>query len=194
MILESIATALAGGGLGGITGLVGVALQQWGESKKRAHDVEMAKLQNDQVLALKKSDDDQQIKLAQLTADAQKALADINADVRAQELSSSDLQAAFSHDRATYSSDEARSHNPVVIVLMGIVDFLRGIIRPGITVYGMVLLTIMVMWIRDMHMRSQLPLSSADLRELVMQIIGTATYVTATAVAFWFGGRPIAKK
>jgi hypothetical protein len=189
MTMDILATIFSGVLGGGATGLLGILIQQWGEHKKRGHDLDVMKQQHLQTLELSRQENEQKLQLANVTTASAERLAEIQAAARAEEMSSEDYRASMDNDRARYLSPEAQK-NWFVIVMMGIVDFMRGIIRPGITLYGMAILTMLLTWVHDMWLRSQLNLSPDDTKKLVMEIVGTATYITVTSVVWWFGRRP----
>lgn len=187
--MDILATIFSGVLGGGATGLLGILIQQWGEHKKRGHDLDVMRQQHLQTLELSRQENEQKLQLANVTTASAERLAEIQAAARAEEMSSEDYRASMDNDRARYLSPEAQK-NWFVIVMMGIVDFMRGIIRPGITLYGMAILTMLLTWVHDMWLRSQLNLSPDDTKKLVMEIVGTATYITVTSVVWWFGRRP----
>lgn len=190
MDLTSIlGTVFSGVMSGGATGLIGIIIQQWGDHKKRSHDLDVMKQQHAQTLELKRLEGEQQERMADRAADSAEALATIQAAARAEEMASADYQSSVDNDRARYLSADAQKRWYVVL-MMGVVDFLRGIIRPGITIYCMVLLTMLLFWVRDMWLRAQLPLTPDDTKKLVLEIIGTTTYLVVTTVVWWFGRRP----
>lgn len=187
--MDILATIFSGVLGGGATGLLGILIQQWGEHKKRGHDLDVMKQQHLQTLELSRQENEQKLQLANVTTASAERLAEIQAAARAEEVSSEDYRASMDNDRARYLSPEAQK-NWFVIVMMGIVDFLRGIIRPGITLYCMVILTMLLTWVHDMWVRSQLNLSPDDTKKLVMEVVGTATYLIVTTTVWWFGRRP----
>jgi len=189
MILEALATALAGGGLGGITGLVGTLITKWDESKKRQADIELQRLQNEQTKALLKMEQAHAIQLASLTAASQERLADINAQARADETASLDFRASQDSDRARYLAPEAQGQSRLARWAMGLVDFARGMIRPGATVYSFVLLTMLLLWVMQLYSEKQLTLTPDQAQKLALEIIGTTTYLATTCTTWWFGVR-----
>jgi len=194
MIVEHIGSIVTGVLSGGATGLIGVALQQWGESRKRAADLEMVRIQHAQALDLRKLDQDQQIKLASLDATSAERLADIDAMARADAAASTDFQASFAHDRATYSSEATQQHSRAARWLMAGVDALRGIIRPGVTLYSLGLLTALAVWLHDLWARGQIALPPDQQHRLALEIVGTITYLATTTTVWWFGVRPASRR
>jgi hypothetical protein len=189
MIFEAFAAALAGGGLGGITGLVGTLITKWDESKKRQADIDLQRLQNEQTKALLRMEQAHAIQLASLTAASQERLADINAQARADETASLDFRASQDSDRARYLAPDAQGQSRLVRWAMGLVDFARGMIRPGATVYSFVLLTMLLLWVMQLYSEKQLTLTSDQAQKLALEIIGTTTYLATTCTTWWFGVR-----
>lgn len=188
--LLEVAGALVSGVLsGGATGLLGILIQQWGDNKKRAHDLELIKQQHMQTLELRRIEGEQALQMATVSAESAERLAEIQAAAKLEESASDDYRASVANDKATYLAPEAQKAWYVVAAL-GFVDFLRGIIRPGITIYSMVLLTLLLYWVHDMWQRSQIVLTPDDSKKLMMEVIGTTTYLVITTTVWWFGRRP----
>ena len=194
MLLELAGTIMSGVLSGGATGLLGVALQQWGEHRKRQADLELLKQQHAQTLELKRLDNEQQLKIATAEAASAERLAEIQAQARADEAASGDYQASLKSDRATYLDKDAQGKSRLARWLMAVVDFLRGVIRPGITAYAMGLQTLLLLWVHDLWVQHQLAMSTDMQAKLVMEIVGTTTYLVTTTTVWWFGVRPAARK
>lgn len=189
MIFESLLAVLTGGGLGSITGLLGTLITKWDESRKRAADIELARIQNAQTKALLAMEQAHALQLAGLNAASQERLADINAQARADESASLDFRASHEQDRATYLSAGAQDKSAAVRWAMGFVDLLRGIIRPGATIYGYVLLTYLLWWVQGLYAEKALQLTPEQTAKLVAEVIGTVTYLATTCATWWFGVR-----
>lgn len=193
MIVETLLGGLAGGGLGGITGLLGAGLQMWGESSKRKHELAVLTANNQQVLALKAAEDAHQLELAKQTAESQERLAGINASTRATELASADYVTSIAGDKATYLDASAQKGSRVALWLMALADFLRGLIRPVATVYALALNSFLLWWLVDMVRRAQITLGPDLTNRLVVEIVFGTTYLISTTVTWWFGVRPAAR-
>ncbi len=194
MIIDLASAVITGVMSGGATGLIGVALQQWGEGRKRAHDLEILRINSANALAQRQLDIDSQIKLAGMAQSSAERLAEIQAEQRAGEAASADYQASMSADRATYSLPAAQQQSRAVRWMMGLVDFLRGIIRPGVTLYSMALQTMLLAWVHEMWISRALAVTPDLQTRLVMEIVGTTTYLVTTTTVWWFGVRPAVRK
>lgn len=195
MSLIDIASSVISGVLsGGATGLLGVLLQQWGEHRKRAQEIEVLTLQHAQAVELRRLDQEQQLRIAGLEAANAERLAELDAMARADESASADYRSSMQADRATYLDAGAQQASRVARWMMAAVDFLRGIIRPGATIYSLALLTMLLIWVHDLWLRSGAQLTQAQQMQITMEIIGTCTYLAVTCTVWWFGVRPAARK
>lgn len=205
MILDLVGSIIGGVFSGGATGLIGIALSMLGETKKKQLDLEMAKLQHAQTLALAELDAKRQMDLANLSAASAERLDEINAEARASESASADYQASLKADKASYVSDGAlrihRGDGAFVRVIKGLalgglafVDILRGLIRPAATIYSMALLTMLFIWVRDLYTRSSAVMSQDQTHKLTMDVVDTITYLATTVCVWWFGVRGQQKK
>lgn len=194
-ILTTILTSAAGGGA---TGLLGLLVTAWGERNKRAHELDLTRLQ------LEAADKARAQELAAQERMADKAQA-AEALQRQLELQGQELQAdqaayaaSMASDRATFIPPEAltgeRASWPVrwiITPLLGLVDVLRGLMRPAITGYSLGLLTLLGWWLQGLFLRTQAPmLTATQLHELAVQVVGTVIYLATTTTVWWFGVRP----
>ena len=155
---------------GGILGLIGTGVHAFVRVKeireKNRHELEMRRLDLEEIereAELRMRETEIQLagqeRLATIEADAARDVADVEA-----------LKAAYQADRATYG--------------IRFVDAIRGLMRPTITVYTLVLMT----WIGWLLYKSQgetIPQAAALWSDIVNAII----MLTTTAVTWWFGSR-----
>jgi hypothetical protein len=194
MILEAITNMISGGGLGVIGGLIGTVISTWSELSKRKSELEILRENNRQTALLAKQDQAHQMALAQQTAAAQERMADIQAAARAVESSSLDFRASHDSDRVTYSAAGAQEKSRLVRWLMGVVDFCRGMIRPGATVYSLVLYTLMLMWVRELINRTQVTMTQTLAERIILEVVFTGTAIITCTVTWWFGVRGVSRK
>lgn len=202
MVTELLSSMVSGVLSGGATGLLGMGIQIYADVKRREHDLNLLRLQNEQSLKIREIDAAQQKDLANITAESADRLATLQAQARADETASADYLASQGADRATYLAAGAQDAPPpgsdpwlvrtsaLTRILMAVVDTLRGLIRPGVTMYSMVLLTLMLYWVRDLYDSAGLKMTDAQAMQLAGEVITTTTYITTTVVVWWFGRRP----
>jgi len=77
--------------------------------------------------------------------------------------------------------------------MMTLVDSARGLIRPVLTLYLVILATVMYNWATEFAARDGAVMTAADAAELVKTIVNTLLYLVTTCVVWWFGIRPSAK-
>lgn len=159
---------------GGILGIAGNFLKSRSELKTKEvdHKHELAtRLHDIQEMELEATLRRDQIELEN---EGKLALANVEAQ-RSQDIAASELMAAsFSADKATYGG--------------GIVDTLRGLIRPLITVYLMVVFTLLCFKITNMVIDLEI-MNDQELIELYKELINSIIFLTTTAVCWWFGSR-----
>ncbi len=81
----------------------------------------------------------------------------------------------------------------LVAFLFGFTDFLRGIIRPVLTIYlcgATTWVTYMAWTIMQAH---NIGLTATQASEIFVQVVSIVTYLTVSCVTWWFGDRRIAK-
>ncbi len=169
---------------GGATGLLGVILQRYFDLKGRDRDLAMLKLQHEQALALAQIESAQ----AQRRAEADEFAADRQAQADEAAADARSLAASYEADRATYLAPEAQRGSRLARTLFAVVDAVRGLIRPVLTMYLVVLVTAMFVWARELA--GAAALTPADAVQLIGQIVATILYLCTACVLWWFGSRP----
>lgn len=181
----------AGGGV--ISGILGTAFKDYmtarENEKKRIHDRAMRKIDQEDMRL------DAELRLAQTEKeiDGKTAIANIEGEA-AKDIADADLQGkSYEHDKATYSEGWQDSlkgaWGGIVGTLMALVDFFRGMMRPGIAIYLLVVETLLAKALLDVVKAADLLTGDVAL-ELLRIIILSVVFLTATAVTWWYGSRP----
>ncbi len=165
---------------GGITGLIGSVTQRVFEYKSKKLDIELqaAKFANE--IALKKVD-------AELMAQewaARTKVADIEATAQVETEDAKAFSAALTSEPKLYHEGGLTPHQNWLMVIL---DFIRGFIRPGLTLYLCAITT--VIYVKASKLLSGETILPGMAYDLVTQIINTILYLTSTCVLFWFGTR-----
>ena len=182
-MLALLGTLISGVLSGGATGLLGAIIQRWFDLKTKDRDLAMMRLQHEQALALAQIESVRAERRAQAdefaadrAAEAQEAAADAKA-----------LVASYEADQARYL-DKSQQNSRFVRILFAVVDGIRGLIRPLLTAYLVVLVTWMFVWARALA--GNTALTTADAVNIIGQIVATILYLTTACVLWWFGSRP----
>ena len=181
---------LLGGGalsgfLGGITGILGTWL-------KRRYETSLARIENQR----RKDERDHEIKMMELEHKSALAIA----EVERQE--SADKSAARSHVQSYKLEPQrfseglefpdtwfGRRAHEVSSFLLHALDFFRGLMRPGLTVYMAVLVT-WVYWDLTMLLDTLGIAFDADqAMTMLTMIVNTFLYLFTTAFVWWYGDR-----
>lgn len=189
-MLTILGTLISGVISGGATGLLGVLLQRWFDLKNRDRDIEVVKLNHKNALDLAEKESER----ARIRADADMAIAEREAEAREEEAASRSLVASYEHDRAAYLDADAQKRKgkvgALIVFMMALVDFLRGALRPGLTIYLTGIVTMMFMTLMDMLKTRGHVFDNGELLTLLAQIVATLLYCFTTCVVWWFGTRP----
>jgi ascorbate-specific PTS system EIIC-type component UlaA len=73
---------------------------------------------------------------------------------------------------------------------MGLVDGIRGLMRPAITTYTLYLLTVVFIWVRSLYEKTGVVMTAEEAHALTLQAVQTIIYLAVTTVVWWFGVRP----
>lgn len=182
---------------GGATGLLGIFIQRFFDAKSKAQDIQVIKLNHDNALALRRIDIEVskmewegRLQVADREAQAEELRALAEERSRLVEAEERSYAASLDADRATYLTADAQKKNKWAVILMGIVDFSRGMVRPCLTLYLVALAHVMFNWARNIAATKGVELTAVEVKEIIMTIITTLLYLATVAVVWWFGTRP----
>jgi hypothetical protein len=166
---------------GGATGLIGMVAQRWADFKNKQLDLQLEKMKFDNAIELRKVDAQimaqewaARTKVAEVEAAGKEAVADA---------------AAFGE---SYKLEPQRYSDNVKPTwgqgwLLVILDFIRGIIRPGLTIYLCAITTMVYLQVRMLLGGEDL--SAAAALDAWKMVVGTLLYLTTTCVVWWYGTR-----
>ena len=180
-MLELIGGALSAILSGGATGLIGVAIQRFADYKNKMADLEKMKIQHEHERGLRELDAkimEQEwagrTKVAQVEAAGAEAVADAQA-----------FAASFQLEPKLYS--EKVKPGKVGGFLLILLDVLRGVVRPGLTLYLCWIAT--VMYEQSRAIMAVGDISAVSLLDTHKQLVSTLLYLFTTCVLWWFGTR-----
>lgn len=185
---------------GGATGLLGVLFQRYFDLKAKQQDVELVKLNNLHAQELARIEADKENRLAQSAqkvaeeeAQSRLQLAEVDAQSKADEAAARSYMLSVESDRATYLDPKSQARSKFARLAMTTVDAVRGLIRPVLTIYLVVIASMMFCWAKELAAQNGCPVNCDKSMELVTNIVNTLLYLTSTCVVWWFGVRPTAK-
>lgn len=180
-MLDLIGTALGSILGGGATGLLGVIIQRIADHKNKQLDIEIQKQKFEQERALRELDAKimeqewaARTRVAQAEAEGQREVADANAFAMSYKLEPQQYSARVRPGKAG-------------TFLLVLVDCLRGIVRPGLTVYLCVLTTLI--YSQAVALIDKEDLTNDEALDIEKLIVNTILYLTTTCVLWWFGTR-----
>lgn len=188
-IFGALGNAATGGVLGAIGGIAQAGLNLIQYRQQAAHELEMKKLDN--VHESERWDHD--LKLATYEADSKLKLAEVSAATEQFAADSAALAASFANDKRAYATDSAAERYPL---LFAMVDFVRGMTRPAITVYLNALFAILATWI-TYELMTRFPTFWGDgksLTSIFESLIDALIFMSTTATMWWFAARGMSKR
>jgi len=174
-MLDFIGNAFGAIASGGLTGLIGAGLSLFGELKKQKlaneHEARMAEIEQQGM---------------KLEAELNMRVVETEAEAAVNIEESKAFAASYGNDRRTYATGRLGAFGQALMV---IVDFIRGLVRPSVTIYMAVIVTLMYSQILELVGGLDGALDKATAVELLNQIILVILYVAATVILWWFGVR-----
>lgn len=181
---ELFNTVMSGVLSGGATGLLGAFIQRGFDYLGRWIDVKLAVLSNENALALYAAETERLKAKIQL---------DKELDASAQISAASVPDQSYEQDDIKYVDASLQNRTDrvgkTIAIMMATVDFIRGVLRPGMTAYLCILTTVMFFWVKDLAAVHGVNLTGDNVVQLINMIIGTITYVFTTCALWWFGVR-----
>lgn len=183
--------------LGGLTGLIGnivTGIVNYKTMKaKNAHEAKMVALQT----AAKKAENKMRIELANAQIAGEIELADAAAYTKGLE----------QQDKKTFSEEWVEKlfavegwlryiSIPIALLLatlFGSLDFLRGFMRPGLTIYLTGVSSFLTWKAYDILQMAGVEMTATQAVDLYGQTTQIIIYLTVTCVTWWFGDRRMAK-
>lgn len=182
MEISDLLGGLASAASGGLFGIFGTGIKMWAQ-----HKAEEAKRQFE--LAMRKADreemqleHDLQMKTIEAQTERDVAVANqqrlsletqVAGDIAVAETKV--WQESYGNDKATYGG--------------GFVDGVRGMMRPVITLYFAVLMSVLTYQL--IKLNGGAFVNATEAQAMLKEIINAIIFLTTTAVTWWFGSRPV---
>ncbi len=185
---------------GGVSGLIGSVVTSYANYKTQKlaneHKTAMAKID------LQKLDKEREFMLAEAEAnmritevqtEAQMDIADSQAYSESIKQAQKEAISDKLHEKLLEGNAWSRAVGIFIAFIFGLVDFLKRIVRPGLTIY-LVGLTTWITVIAVVVMEKQgSAISAAKAVDIFDDVTTIVIYLTVTCVTWWFGDRRMAK-
>lgn len=182
-ILNLATGGLAGTLLGGITSLVGTGLTKYAEYKQREQDIRALEIKNSHELLI----EDKHQETMKLEWEGRNQVALTEGETQKEVADAKAFGDSFDLEPKQYSNKEDQGW--FVKFLMGLLDFIRGSIRPGLTVYLCVLVSLIYWELQKFMETYGMTMSSSEIVNLSTLMISTFLYLFTTSYLWWFGTR-----
>ena len=173
--MEALLSILTSTGAGGIIGVVGSWLTKREERKniqlQFERDVKLAEIRKDE---------------AKIEADHELALAD-------KQIERAQVEGSVAIDQAEVEAFSKGLKEQSKTYGIKAVDGIRGLMRPLITVYLLVIATLLTLKINQL-VGGLDSLEMSELKGIYDNVINQMLFLTATAVTWWFGSRPSSQR
>ena len=175
-VLMGIVTSVVGGGA---TGILGVIAQRFADYKNRQLDIQLEEKKFAHEVELKKVD----AEIMEKEWAARTKVAEVETAGASDVADSQAFAASYSLEPKRYSSETMTAGQNWLMVIL---DFMRGIVRPALTIYLCLLVTLLY---REAHDLMDTPLTGDQKYDLIVKIVYTVLYVWTTCTLWYFGTR-----
>lgn len=177
---------------GGATGIIGVVAQRYADYKNKQLDLQLLDKKNSHEIDMRNADAAimaqewaARTRVADIAAGQAKVVAKTEADAAVDVADAEAFEKSFTLEPLKYSEGVTYTKNQGW--LMVIADAVKGIVRPGLTVYLCAITTSIYLDAKALMALKEV--SSTQAYDLVMLITRTVLYLTVTCVLWWFGTR-----
>lgn len=175
-ILDSVLSVISGGA----TGLIGTAVQSVYQYKTRQLDIDLEKTKAANEIEKIKLD----IEMQKQEWSSRTQIATIQTTGEVDKADAAALVASYDMEPKQYSEKSLLTHGQEWIMVL--LDALRAIIRPGLTVYLCVVTSLIYFETRGLI---QIVDNQTNAFALLEKLVNTILYVTTTCILWWFGSR-----
>lgn len=183
--------------LGGLTGLIGSSITAWTNYKtqklKNDHDIAMVEAETNAMIAETKAN----IEITKTQTEADVEMADTEAYskgiVEGNKGSFSEKWINKLFGVKGWLSFLSIPTAIMLSVLFGLVDFLKGLMRPGLTMYLVGMTTWITMMAWEIMNQNQVTITAEQAYNIFTDVINIVIYLTVSCVTWWFADRRIAK-
>jgi hypothetical protein len=187
-----IATLLSAPILGALTGLIGntiTAIFQFKQKKAdNAHEEKMIELETNAMI--KESEMKIEVQREEIRGEIE--LAEIKAYQESMKQGAVDLFDK-SYMAKLYRSPWTSWMGALLSMFFGLVDILKALMRPGLTLYLTILATILTMQAYAVMKTYGQEITAAQAYALYLMVTETIIYLAVSCITWWFGDRRIAK-
>lgn len=178
-ILGTLFTSIVSGGA---TGLFGIAIQRYFDLKNKRIDLELENQRFGHELGLRRID----LEIMQKESEAKVQVAEITARSVESSADAAAFAASFNLEPKQYHEmTVTKNQNWFLVVL----DFIRGLVRPGLTLYLCAITTLVYLHARSLLTLEGVQMDLTSAMKLTELVVGTILYLATTCVLWWFGTR-----
>ncbi len=168
---------------GGVTGLLGSAVQSVFAFLGKKQDIKLKQMEFDQQISLRKID----AELMDKEWANKTAVAKIEADMKVGVEDSKAFGKSVWQEPDAYSARATLT--PFDSALLVMLDFFKGLIRPGLTLYLCAITTLIYIEAKALVALHGTLMTAEQAYSVYELIISTILYLTTTVVLWWFGQR-----
>lgn len=171
---------------GGATGIIGAAISRFADYKTKQLDINLQKEKFSHEIELRHAD----ARIMELEWAHKDKIAYTEAQSKTDQSDALSFQVALTSEPRQYSAlDQITTKQNWLLVIL---DFIRGIIRPGLTLYLCMITTIV--YFQAQNIIKDQAVSVQQAVDIYNQITATILYLSVTVILFWFGSRAKAGK
>lgn len=176
-VLGALVTSILSGG---VTGIIGVAVQRIADYKNKELDLKLSAQKFEHERSLRAID----VALMEKEWSGRLRIAETESQVAVDSSDALAFSQSFKEPPMYSAKVRLTAREGWLLVML---DFLRGIVRPGLTIY-LCVLTSLIYWHARGLLRAEI-LTQAEALSLVKLVVGTVLYLTTTCILWWFGTR-----
>ena len=168
---------------GGLTGILGAVITKFAEYQQRQQDIKVLQISNEHELKLRDAD----AKIMEQEWNGRERLALVEGETQQQVASDEAFAQSYHMEPKRYS--DFKESPWLIRFMLGLLDVVRGGVRPGLTIYLAALTTTIYWQFQAMIETFAIQPSSDQAMATLNLMISTFLYLFTTAFLWWFGTR-----
>lgn len=183
-LMNALTSVLAGGATGLIGSVVTTGFNFFNQKQKNKHD--LAVLEMESKILIEETKAEILVTEAKVTGEIQNTEAETFRD----SVQQSAVKALSEKTLTSLAENKGtRWIAAFIALLLGILDFVKGMIRPSVTVYMLILITLFYLSAKEIVDKAGVEMSLTEAQALMQHIVFTVLYIATTIIFWWFGER-----
>ena len=183
-LMDALTSVIAGGATGLIGSVITTGFNFFNQKQKNKHDLAVLEMESKIMIEETKAE------IAVTEAKVAGEIQNTEAETFRESVQQNAVKALSAETLTSLAENKGtRWVAAFIALLLGILDFIKGMIRPSVTVYMLILITMFYMSAKSIVDKAGVEMSLTEAQALMQHIVSTGLYIGTTVIFWWFGER-----